>query len=192
MARKTGLSGTYPGGCYVGFNAAIDRKAAEQLVVTLTDAQKNGFAEAHICISSIGGLLDHAYYLFSVIEALALRIVTHNVGNIQSAANILFLCGDERYANEGATFFFHQTGYEAPAARITEPYLAEKLKAARYDDTRSAAIIAAKTGLSVKNVRAWQNRELVMDTKMALDHGLIHGVQRLAIPPDALFHQIVV
>jgi ATP-dependent protease ClpP protease subunit len=118
--------------------------------------------------------------------------VTHNVGNIQSAANILFLCGDERYANQGATFFFHQTGYDAPAGRITEPYLQEKLKAARYDDTRSAGIIAAKTGLPIESVRGWQNSELVMDTDAALNHGLIHGVQGLIIPPDALFHQIVV
>jgi ATP-dependent protease ClpP protease subunit len=190
--RAARLADDHPGGCYIGFNAAIDRKAAEQLAVTITDAQKNGFEEVHLCISSIGGLLDHAYYLFSILEALPIGIVTHNVGNIQSAANILFLCGDRRYANEGATFFFHQTGYDPPAGRITEPYLQEKLKAAQYDDTRSAGIIAAKTGLSLESVREWQNSERVMDTHAALSHGIIHGVQRLAIPPNAFFYQVVV
>jgi membrane-bound ClpP family serine protease len=63
------LSKEHPGGCYIGFNAAIDRKAAEQLALAITDAQKNGFSTVHLCISSVGGLLDHAYYLFSILEA---------------------------------------------------------------------------------------------------------------------------
>src|ERR1039457_1761245 len=82
-----------------------------------------------------------------------------NIGNIQSAANILFLCGDERYATPRSTFFFHQTGYDPPVGRVTEPYLTEKLKAVQYDDNRSALIIANKTGKAVQDVRGWQNTE---------------------------------
>jgi len=186
------LAQSYPGGCFLRFNAAIDRKAAEQLSNLVNDAISKGFLEINLCLSSVGGILDHCYYAFNIIESLSVKIITWNVGNIQSAANILFLCGDERYATDGSTFFFHQTGYDPPNARLTEPYLAEKLKAVQYDDTRSAGIIATKTGKPIEDVRGWQNTELVMDAAAALTHGLIHAVRPLVIPNNALFHQIVI
>jgi ATP-dependent Clp protease, protease subunit len=193
MANGAPLSQTHPGGCYLGFNAAIDRKAAEQLTSVVNDARRNGYKEINLCLSSVGGILDQTYYLYNMLEAVDIGITTWNVGNIQSAANIIFLCGDTRFATEEATFFFHQTGYDPPAGgRITEPYLAEKLKAVQYDDNRSAGIIAAKTGRPVEDVRGWQNTELVMDTKAALSHGLIQAVKPLVIPKDAFFHQVIV
>lgn len=186
------LSVRYPAGCYLGFNAAIDRKAAEQLVLSIADLKKSGFDRINLCLSSIGGLLDHAYYAFNMIESFDLQIVTWNVGNIQSAANMLFLCGDQRFAVEGATFFFHQTGYDPPTARITESYLTERLKSLQYDDNRTASIISQKTGRQIDEVRRWQNTELVMNTERAISEGLVHEVRPLQIPADAFFHQIII
>jgi len=192
MQGQQPLVQSHPGGCYFGFNAAIDRKAAEQTVFLINDAKRNGFAEINICMSSVGGILDQTYYLFNLIEAIDIRLTTWNIGNIQSAATMVFLCGDTRYATPGSTFFFHQTGYDSPNTRITEPYLTAKLKAVQYDDNRSAGIVAAKTGRAIEDVRGWQNTELVMGTEAALAHGLIHEVRDLVIPPNAFFHQIIV
>jgi ATP-dependent protease ClpP protease subunit len=193
MSQATPLSQQFPGGCYVGFNAGIDRKAAEQLVSVIANAvHQHRFAEINLCLSSIGGFLDQAYYAFNMIEALPVKLITWNTGNIQSAANILFLVGDERYATSGATFFFHQTSYDPASGKLTTAFLAERLKAAQYDDARSAAIIAAKTGRSSQDVLGWQNTELVMDTAQAIAHGLIHSVRQLIIPADALFHQVII
>jgi ATP-dependent protease ClpP protease subunit len=186
------LSQRFPGGFYLGFNAAIDRKAAEQLTIMVADAIRNGFQEINICMSSLGGVLDHTYYAFNILESLSIKIVTWNVGNIQSAANILYLCGDERYATPASTFFFHQTAGDFAGGRITEPVLQGKLTSLQHDDTRSAAIIAAKTGKTLQDVRSWQNTELVMDTTAALAHGIIDSVRSLVVPPDAFFHQLVV
>jgi ATP-dependent protease ClpP protease subunit len=140
----------------------------------------------------VGGMLDHAYYAFNMIEALSVRLITWNTGNIQSAANILFLVGDERYATPGATFFFHQTGYETPAGRLTTAFLAQRLGAAQYDDSRSAGIIATKIGKPPVDVQNWLAAELIMDPTAAITHGLVQGVRQLVIPPDAFFHQITI
>jgi ATP-dependent protease ClpP protease subunit len=127
-----------------------------------------------------------------MLEALSVKLITWNTGNVQSAANILFMVGDDRYATPGATFFFHQTGYDPPSGRLTTTFLAERLKAAQYDDTRSAGIIAAKTGKTLEDVQSWLNTELVMDTTAAIAHGLIHDVRNFVIPPNAFFQQILI
>jgi ATP-dependent protease ClpP protease subunit len=187
------LSQRFPGGCYIGFNAAIDRKAAEQLVMVCTQAVQNGYATLNLAISSPGGQLDHAYYAYNWLEGLPVKIVTHNIGSVQSAANLLFLCGDDRYGVDASTFFFHQTGFDtAPAQRISAKFVRERLKAMKYDDSRTAQIYAAKTGRPIKDVRKWMDTELVMDTIVAVQNGLIQHIRPYQVPPDAFHHQVVV
>jgi len=193
MNGQQNLSTQFPGGCYIGFNAAFDRKASEQLVSVCGEAMRNGFSEITLCLSSIGGLLDHAYYAYNILEALPLKIITHNIGNVQSAANLIFVSGDERYSAPGSTFFFHNTGFDAESGqRMTGPFISEKLKAIAYEDRRSAEIYAEKTGRPIESVSEWQNTELVMDTHGAIKNGLIHAVKPLTIPEGAFFHQVLV
>jgi len=187
------LSEQFPAGCYIGFNAALDRKASEQLVSVCGDAVKNGYKQITLCLTSIGGLLDFAYYAFNILEALPVKIVTHNIGSVQSAANLIFLCGDERYAAPGCSFLFHNTGFEAAAGQqITGPFITEKLKAIDYEENRAAGIYAEKTGLSIEDVSKWQQGTLVMIGDAAIKNGLIKAVKPLTIPEGAFFHQIVV
>ena len=42
------LSQRFPGGCYIGFNALIDRKAAEQLLNVVEDAARGLYADIAI------------------------------------------------------------------------------------------------------------------------------------------------
>jgi len=187
------LSITFPAGCYIGFNAGIDRKGAEQLALVCGDAVKNGFKEIHLCISSPGGYMDNAYYVCNTLEALPAKIITHNIGIIQSAAIILFMIGEERLATEGSTFVFHQTGFEgAQGQRFIKTFLKDKLRDIQYDDTRSAAMIAQKVGQPIKTVRRWQDAEITMTTKTAVENGIVHRVTPLTIPQGAFYHQVVV
>lgn len=188
--RPLGLD--YPGGCFIGFNAGIDRKAAEQLAFMFSDAWKNRFDTVTLLISSTGGILDHAYYLCSVLDALPIKIVAYNIGGVMSAANLLFLCADERYATKGSTFYFHQTQYPPPNGQVTESFARTHAKAIARDDARTAGIIAEKIGGSVKDVRRWQRTELFMDTSTALARGVIHGIKAPIITPESFFHQVVI
>ena len=186
------LVNQYPDGCFIGFNAAIDRRASEQFASIFANAVSNGFKEVSLCISSIGGILDHAYYLCNVIDAFDVKVITYNVGNIQSSANLLFLCGDERYASTGATFFFHQTGFDPPNTRITDDYVRDRIKAIEYDDARTAQYIAGKTGATTQAVREWQKSEKLMTTEEAISHNIISSVRDMRIPPRALFTQVII
>jgi ATP-dependent protease ClpP protease subunit len=186
------LSIQFPAGCFIGFNAAFDRKASEQLVSVCGEAVRNGYSEITLCLMSIGGLLDFAYYAFNILEALPIKLVTHNIGTVQSAANLIFLCGDERYAAPGCSFLFHNTGFEGTGLQITGPLIREKLKAIEYEEERAAAIYAQKTGLPIEDVSKWQQGTLVMDTDAAIKNRLIKAVKPLSIPKGAFFHQVIV
>lgn len=192
MTDPPSIAEQNPGGCYFAFNGMLDRKNVEQLVSMCSDARNAGFKEVTLCLSSLGGFLVDAYYAFNMLEALPLKLIIYNMSTVQSAATMLFLCGDERYACPGSTFFFHQTAFnETAAQRVTEAYAKEKLRAIQLDDARTAEIIANKTAQPVERVREWQNTELLMSTDDAIAHGILHEVRTLAIPENALFRQII-
>lgn len=192
MTQQTSIAAQNPGGCYLAFNGMIDRKSAEQLVTMCGDAYQAGFSEITLCISSAGGYLVDAYYAFNLLEALPVRLVTYNTSTIQSAANILFLCGDERYACPGSTFFFHKTAFDGVSGqRVTEAFAMERLKLIQLDDMRTAQIVANKTAQPVERVRQWQGDELLMSSEEAVANGILHGIRPLSVPRDALFRQII-
>jgi ATP-dependent Clp protease, protease subunit len=153
---------------------------------------RNRFAAVNLLLSSTGGILDHAYYLCSVLDALPIKIITYNVGSVNSAAILPFVCGDERYAIPSSTFYFHQTHYPPPTDAVSASFVASRAKSIAREDQRSASFVAQKIGVAPKDVKNWQRSELFMDTDTALARGVIHGVKAPVIAPDALFEQIIV
>jgi ATP-dependent protease ClpP protease subunit len=192
MNGKT-LREQFPAGCYIGFNAAFDRKSAEQLILVCGEAVRNGYDEIYLCLGSPGGLLDDVYYVINMLEAFPAKLITYNVSVIQSAANLVFLCGDERYAVPGSTFYFHQTHFTPPPGQeINQAVMVQRLKAIEENDARCAAFDLLKTGKPAKQIAEWYNTELIMTTDAALANGIIHEVRQLEIPPKSFFHQVVV
>lgn len=177
--------------CYLSFNAYIDRLGAQNLLNVVQDVWRNGFGTVHLLLSSGGGQVDHAYYLFAGLQAMPLKYVTWNIGGIQSAANVLFSVGHERYVTPPGTFHFHRTWFEPPT-QVTAEYLRSKMALQKAGDLRSAEIISDRCGVSVRTVLQWQARETVMDAEQSVAAGVAHAVRAPKIPPTAFFQQVVV
>lgn len=182
----------FPGGCFIGFNAMINSKGIEQLLVVVAQAIQQMFTHVTICMSSTGGDPNSAMNGYNVLSSLPITLVTHNTGAVQSAAVTVFLAGKERYSCPGATMFFHQTAAAHDGVRrLTEVYLLGRLQQAKREDQRTAQIIAEKSGSPADRIHEWQNAELTMDNEAALQAGLIHEIRPLVIPKNAWFCQVV-
>ena len=177
-------------GSFIGFNSAVDKKSIDELLMLCGQAVRVGVPEVTICMSSTGGALDAAFYGYNLLEALPLKIITHNVGTVQSAALLIFVCGDERYAAPGTTFFFHDPAFEAKAQRLTGPALNKKLRAIEEEIARSATILAEKINRSEQRIKGWQTAETLMDGATAVKAGVIKRVRPLSMPQGAFFQQV--
>lgn len=186
------LGQTHPGGCYLFFNAEITTKSMEQLLHLVMDGIHQQFTKITLCISSVGGDADSAVYALNTLSSLPVKVNTHNVDGVQSAAVPLFLAGARRTANPGSYFFFHQSSCNVDRARLTAPYLSERVRIAKRHDKRAAEIIADKTGRPLKSVYEWQRAELYMDAARALAEKLIDGEAPLAIPQNAYVAHVLV
>ena len=61
------------------------------------------------------------------VAGMPFELITHNVGNVDSIGNVVFLAGTRRYAVPHATFMFHGVGFNAPPnQRLEEAFLKRK------------------------------------------------------------------
>src|SRR5213596_3073309 len=97
---------------YVNFNAAIDSNTVQELIATCTQLVTNGYDEIYLMLSTPGGNVAAGITLYNVLRALPVKLITHNVGNVDSIGNAIFLAADERIACPHSTFMFHGVGYD--------------------------------------------------------------------------------
>lgn len=195
MNQQTPLGLQFSGGCYIGFNAAISTKSVEQLMSVVGQAVFSQFTDITICMASTGGDPEAALYAYNLLQALSknsVKLATHNIGAVASAAIILFMAGECRYGGVASTFLFHDTDWRFDGRRLTGANLLERATAVKGQDDGAAKIIAEKTGQPLQSVSEWLIANKLMAHVDACTYGVTSETRELAIPKNAWFIQVVV
>ena len=66
--------------------------------------------------------------LYNVLRGLPRDLTIHNVGNVGSIGNAIFLAGSKRYACAHSTFMFHGVGFNSPGGTRLPPELTHPLQ----------------------------------------------------------------
>ena len=93
---------------YISYYDAISEPKARALMQACTQAiDQTKPSRLYFLFSSSGGSVDAGITLYNFLRALPIPVIMHNVGSIESIANVVFLAADERYATPHATFLLH-------------------------------------------------------------------------------------
>jgi Clp protease len=112
---------------YVSFSAEIIPATTESLIATMSNLVNQRVPNVHLLLSTPGGSVMHGMNLYNVLRAMPFNLTSHNVGNVDSIGNAVFLAGTTRYACPHSTFMFHGVGFDVPACRLEEKTLRERL-----------------------------------------------------------------
>lgn len=177
---------------YVVFHAPVNANTAQNLISTCTQLVANqGFDELYLALSTPGGAVMSGLTIYNVLRGLPAKIITHNVGNIDSIGNAVFLAGEERYACAHSTFMFHGVGLTVANMTLEEKNAKEALHSILADQKRISAIIQDRTNINARKARQLFREARTKDTDAALGAGIIHGVQDLNIPNGAPVFSLV-
>ncbi len=126
------------------------------------------------------------FTLHNTLRALPVRVITHNMGNIDSVANVVFLAGEERFAAPQSTFMFHGVSWTFGAGAEINGFKAKELVASiQADEDRIASLIAERTDLAAASVRKFFREAATKDADYAKSVGIVHNIAIPAIPPNA-------
>jgi len=171
---------------YVAFSAEINPSTTESLIATMANCANAGAKEVCLLLSTPGGTVMNGMNLYNVLLGMPFKLTIHNVGNVDSIGNAIFLAGAERYAAPHATFMFHGVGFNtAVGDRLEEKSLRERLGSLEADQRRIGAIIAQRSGLSQKEVASLFLEAQTKDATWAAAKGVIHEIREVKLTPGA-------
>jgi ATP-dependent protease ClpP protease subunit len=169
---------------YVTFSAEINVKTTESLVATMANLVNKGVKTVYLALSTPGGEVASGMNLYNVLRALPIRLITHNVGNVDSIGNAVFLAGERRFACPHSTFMFHGVGFSVTQQlRFEEKNLREMMGTILSDQNRIGSIVQERTNIDSSTIESLFREAQTKDATYAIGTGIVHEVCDLKIPP---------
>src|SRR5687767_340379 len=107
---------------YITFNAGIDQKIIQTMIAVFFEQIQNGFEHLYIMFTTTGGGINEGIALYNTLRSMPATVTMHNMGNIDSVGNIIFLAGEHRYACPSSTFMFH-----GAAHHFSDPHIMDEI-----------------------------------------------------------------
>jgi len=177
---------------YISFSAEINPTTTEQLIATATQLIERGFNQLYFLFSTAGGSVMHGINIYNVLRGLPARMIFHNVGNVDSIGNAVFLAGDVRYACPHSTFMFHGVGFDcATGTRIEQKNAQEMLGGIFADQKRIADIMVERTTIDSNEASDLFKEARTKDSTYAAVNGIVSDVRDVNIPPGSAIFSLV-
>lgn len=174
---------------YINFFDGINESKVKSLMAILSDILARQKPEAlYFLFASPGGSVDAGIVLYNFLRALPVEVIMHNTGSVDSIGTVIFLAGEKRYAALHSTFLFHgiQTIFP-PNLPVSHAHVAERLSRLRQDENKISGIVAARSKLTVAEIRKLFHQGETKDLTFAIKKGIIHETRDAVIPKDAPF-----
>lgn len=169
---------------YISFSAEINPHTTESLLALLANLVNQHVPHVYIMLSTPGGSVMNGMNIYNVIRGLPCDVTMHNVGNVDSIGNAIFLAGSRRYACAHSTFMFHGVGFNSPQGlRLEEKFLRERLDSVVADQRRIGEILAERTTLTNEQIEGLFLEAQTKDSTFAIGCGIVHEIRNINIPP---------
>lgn len=168
---------------YIVFTADVQAPQVAKLRNALAEASNAG-NDVCLIISSGGGNVVEGLGISAFMRTLPIEITTHNIGQIDSIASVIFAAGSKRVATAQASFLFHGVALHFEKVDLQENQLRDQYDQVKRLRDSIAAAFACYTGLSVTDVQNLMiNGNTVLSAQEALAKTIIHEIRDAKIPP---------
>lgn len=177
---------------YLYFSAGVNPDVQNQFIAYLVELQIAGATKLTIALSSPGGNVVAGITMYNALISMPYEIETHNIGNSDSIATVIFVAGKKRFANPTATFMFHGVGYDGNAdERLEEKNLLEKLHMIKAEHVRIASLIETGSRLKSEECVRLLEQQSTRDANWAKSVGLIEEIKTFHVPQDGNVRHLI-
>lgn len=175
---------------YVLFSQGINDQTVNELVATVNEISRRG-EDVYLMLNSGGGNVHAGIHCYNMLMALPTTLTVHNMGHVDSVANVLFLAGSQRYATASSVFLFHGVSFTFnDPITLDAAGFREHLDAVLADNNRIAGIIERHSALSLSQASKLFEEQRVYDANWARDNEFIHNVLDVELPDDRVLHTL--
>jgi ATP-dependent protease ClpP protease subunit len=170
---------------YINFHAGINPHTCQNLMTAMAQKLSAGTDHFYVLFSTPGGEVPTGITVYNFLRSIPALITMHNVGNVDSIGNAIFLSAKLRSACAHSTFMFHGVGFDVKNLRVEEKNARELLHGILADQARIADIIVDRTNISRRQSRQLFREARTKNANEALATGVVQTVADPAIPAGA-------
>jgi ATP-dependent protease ClpP protease subunit len=177
---------------YVSFTSDVNPSSTEALLAVMGNLAQQKVQTVYFVLSTPGGQVASGLTIYNFLRGVPFKLITHNIGNVDSIGNAIFLAGQERYVCPNATFMFHGVGFDINTSmRFEEKFLKERLGAILSDQRRIGQIIQDRTSIPQAEVESLFLEQQTKDAAYARSKGIVDDVREFQLPAGAPIIQLV-
>lgn len=172
---------------FLVFVGPIHHPATKNLRNVCCTIANNGARKLTLFLSSPGGANHEGFALYHFLKALPLELHVHNMGSVESIANIVFLAGDIRTASLYTRFMMHDFSWTFGQEALNRVQIKERAESLGADARRFMDICAHRTRLGEAEFESRQllTHGTIFGPEEAKDLGIVQDVTDLRIPAGA-------
>lgn len=166
-----------PNKLIIRFNAGINQQSVSQLINIVENALNNSVESIKLLISSPGGDVASGISAYNFLKGLPIEVETHNFGNIDSMATVIYCAGKERLCMPTARFLIHSVkfGSNGPI-QFEEKQLDKVVMGLKNDRENIAKIIAENCKKTQTEIEKLMFEGTTFTPTEAKTFGLVHKI----------------
>jgi len=170
---------------YINFHAAINQNTAQNFMTAISQKLMAGTNDFYILLSTPGGEVQSGMTIYNFLRGIPATLTMHNMGNVDSIGNVIFLAANNRFACAHSTFMFHGVGFQIQNITLEEKRSREILHSLLADQVRMADIIVERTNIARRGSRQLFREARTKNANEALATGIIQQIADPQIPVGA-------
>ncbi len=174
-----------PGTCamateHVLFSGDINEQSVDDLLrkVFAISGRENDIC---ILMNSTGGWNNPAKRCYEMLRTVPTELSTHNIGQIDSSAILIYLAGERRYATELSSFQFNPQHWTF-SSPVTIKDLRDATTTLQGTTAEFSRIYASRTPKTADEIARLFERVERFSATWAVENGLAHEIAAVTIP----------
>jgi len=172
----------------ITFVVPIDSNTANQLIHMVTSQSQMGVRSITLVLASPGGDTAAAFAAYNILKTLPIDLTTFNVGNIDSAAMLLYCAGKHRYSlpGPGVRFLIHGNSVQFAGGMPLDANAMDaqtaQLKSLNQMVIDSISAVAAKKKSDIESA---VHGQVILSPEQAKDWGIVQEIKDNFMTPGA-------
>jgi len=172
----------------IRFFAEVNPGTTGILLQTVDTQFKSGTRKFILLMSSGGGDVLSGFMVYNYLKGLPIELTTFNVGNVDSAASVIYCAGSKRYAVPEARFIIHELSLTFTAngpgqMSIDLPSLEAQISLLKSQETSMARILATTIGKPQSEAETKIHTQTALSSEEAQKWGLVQDIRTQLFDP---------
>jgi ATP-dependent Clp protease protease subunit len=160
------------------FFSQVDQNTVAQLLMQVDAQLKMGTKSFVILISSGGGDVLSGFTAYNYLKGIPADVTTFNVGNVDSAATVIYCAGKKRFSVPDARFLFHGVSLTlAGTVTLDSSSLEAQLGQLKNQNQMIERVVASTVHKSDHDTEQLISTQTILTPVQAKELGLVHEIK---------------